>query len=112
VLLRPAKTSAVISPDTPDKGNYLQDPDVLLYGSETLVLTNRKENRLLVFERKVLRTIYGPKIVEGMYRRKYNFEIDREFNSPNVIGVVKSNILRHAGHMIRGRRRPTRESPL
>jgi hypothetical protein len=30
---------------------------VLLYGSEKLVLTKREENQLLVFERKVLRTI-------------------------------------------------------
>jgi hypothetical protein len=37
---------------------------VLLYGSET---TKREENRLLVFERKVLRTIYGLKIVDGVY---------------------------------------------
>jgi hypothetical protein len=36
---------------------------VLLYGSETWVLTKREENQLLVFERKVLRTICGPKMV-------------------------------------------------
>jgi hypothetical protein len=35
---------------------------VLFYGSETWVLTKRKENQLLVFERKVLRTICDPKI--------------------------------------------------
>jgi hypothetical protein len=61
---------------------------------------------LLVFERKVLRTIFGPNIVNGVYRSRYNFELDREFNSPNVIGVVKSNKLRHAGHMIRGAEGP------
>jgi hypothetical protein len=66
----------------------------LLYGSETWVLTKREDNRSLVFERKVLRTIYGPKIVDGVYRSKYNFELDREFKSPNVIGFVKSNRLR------------------
>jgi hypothetical protein len=36
---------------------------VLLYGSETWVLTRREENQLLVFEWKVLRTICGPKMV-------------------------------------------------
>jgi hypothetical protein len=35
---------------------------VLLYGSETWVLTKREVNQLLVFERKVHRTIIGPKI--------------------------------------------------
>jgi hypothetical protein len=36
------------------------------------------------------------------YRSRYNFELDMEFNSPNVIGVVKSNIVRYVMHMIRG----------
>jgi hypothetical protein len=34
------------------------------------VLIKREENQLLVFERKVLRTIYGPKIENGVYRRR------------------------------------------
>jgi hypothetical protein len=34
---------------------------VLLYGSETWVLTKREENQLLVFKKKVFRTICGPK---------------------------------------------------
>jgi hypothetical protein len=43
------------------------------------------------------------KIIDGVYRSRYNFELDnREFNSPNVISVVKNNRLRYAGHMIRG----------
>jgi hypothetical protein len=63
---------------------------VLLYGSETWVLTKREENQLLVFERKVLRTICGPKIKNGVYRRMYNHELEREFNSPNVLNVTKT----------------------
>jgi hypothetical protein len=63
---------------------------VLLYGSETWVLTRREENQLLVFERKVLRTISGPIIENGVYRRRYNFKLDREFDSPSVLNVVKT----------------------
>jgi hypothetical protein len=63
------------------------------------LLTKREENRFIVFEKKVLRTIYGPKIVDGLFRSRYNFELCREFNSPNVIGVVNNNKLRYAGHM-------------
>jgi hypothetical protein len=74
---------------------------VLLYGSETWVLTKREENQLLVFERKVLRTICGPKIENGVYRRRYNHELEREFDSPNVLNVTKTSRLRYAGHMIR-----------
>jgi hypothetical protein len=73
----------------------------LLYGSETWVLTKREENQLLVFERKVLRMICGPKIENGVYKRRYNHELDKEFNSPNSLNVTKTNRLRYAGHMIR-----------
>jgi hypothetical protein len=78
---------------------------VLLYGSETWVLTKREENQLLVFEKKVLRTICGPKIENGVYRRRYNYELEREFDSPNVLNVTKTNRLRYAG-------RPTTKSSI
>jgi hypothetical protein len=73
---------------------------VLLYGSETWVLTKKEENQFLVFERKVLRTICGPKIENGVYRRRYNHELEREFDSPNVLNVTKTSRLRYAGHII------------
>jgi hypothetical protein len=65
------------------------------------VLTKREENQKLVYERKVLRTISGLKIENGVYRRRCNHELDKEFNSPNVLNVTKANRLRYAGHMIR-----------
>jgi hypothetical protein len=52
---------------------------VLLYGSETWMLTKREENQLFVFERKVL------------CRRKYNHELDKEFNIPNALNVTKTS---------------------
>jgi hypothetical protein len=74
---------------------------VLLYGSETWVFTKRKENQLLVFKRKVLRTICGPKIENGVNKSRYNHELDKEFNSPNALNVTKTSKLRYVGHMIR-----------
>jgi hypothetical protein len=62
----------------------------LLYGSETLVLTRREENQLLVFERKVLRTICGPKIENGVYKKRHNHELDKELNSSNGLNVTKT----------------------
>jgi hypothetical protein len=64
---------------------------VLLYGSETWVLTKREENQLLVFEKKVLQTICSPKIENGVYRRRCNLELDKEFDSPNAQNVTKTN---------------------
>jgi hypothetical protein len=97
VLLRTEQTSAVEPPFTPDKIDHSH----ILYGSETWVLTKREENQLLVFERKVLRTICGPKIENLIYRKRYNHELDKEFNSPNALNVTMTSRLRYAGHMIR-----------
>jgi hypothetical protein len=70
----------------------------LLYGNETWRLTTKKEeNQLLVFKRKVLRTICE----NVVYRGKYNHEFDEEFNSPNAQNVTKTSRLCFAGHMIR-----------
>jgi hypothetical protein len=77
---------------------------VLLYGSKTWVLTKREENQLLVFERKALRTIFGPKIKNGVYNRRFNHELDKEFNqfnSPNALNVTKTSKLRYADDMIK-----------
>jgi hypothetical protein len=56
----------------------------------------REENQLLVFERKVLRTIYGLKMKNGHYKRKYNHELDKDFNSPNALNVTKTGRLLYA----------------
>jgi hypothetical protein len=64
-------------------------------------LTKREENHLLVFEGKVLRTMCGPKLENNVYRRRYIFEHQSEFDSPCVINIVKTNRLRYAGQMIR-----------
>jgi hypothetical protein len=73
---------------------------VLLYGGETWVLTKREENQLLVFESRVLRTICGPKIQNVDYSRRYNHELDKEFDSPNALNVTKTSRLHYAGHMM------------
>jgi hypothetical protein len=74
---------------------------VLLYDRETWVLTKMEENQLLVFERKVLRTICGPEIKNDDYRRRYNLELDKEFVCPNALNVTKTSKLRYAGHIFR-----------
>jgi hypothetical protein len=63
------------------------------------VLNKREKNQFLVFERKVLRTICGPKLENGIYRRRYNFELQR-FDKPCIINIVKTYRLRYAGHMV------------
>jgi hypothetical protein len=64
----------------------------------------------LVRVENILNVPKGPKIVDGVYRNRSNFELDMEFNSPNLIGVVMSNRLRYAND--KRCRRPSTESPV
>jgi hypothetical protein len=73
---------------------------VLLYGCETWSLTLREEQRLRVFEKRVLRRIFGPKRdeVTGEWSRLHKDELNALYSSPNIIRVIKSTGMRWAGH--------------
>jgi hypothetical protein len=75
----------------------------VLYGCETWSLTLREEQRLRVFENRVLRRIYWPKRDEaaGEWRRLHNGELNDLYSSPNIIRVIKSRRLRWAGPVAR-----------
>ena len=67
-----------------------------MYRCETWSLTLREERRLRVFEGKVLRRKFGPKIdeVTGEWRKLHNEEIHELYSSPNIIHVPKSRRMR------------------
>jgi hypothetical protein len=76
---------------------------VVLYGFETWSLTLREENRLRVFENRVLRRIFGPKRNEitGEWRKLHNEEHHILYSSPNIIRQIKSRRMRWEGHVAR-----------
>jgi hypothetical protein len=63
----------------------------------------KEEQRLWVFENRVLRRIFGPKRDEatGDWRRLHNEELNDLYSSQNIIRVMKSRIMRWAGHVVR-----------
>jgi hypothetical protein len=72
---------------------------IVLYGCETLSLTLREEHRLRVFEKRVLRKIFGPMREEaaGHWRGLHNKELHNLHSSPNTIRVIKRRMMRWAG---------------
>jgi hypothetical protein len=68
----------------------------MVYGCETWSLTVREEQRLRVFEDRVLRRIFGPKRDEatGYWRRLHNEELNGLYSSPNIVRVIKSRRMR------------------
>ena len=76
---------------------------VVLYGCETWSLTLREESKLKVFEKMVLRRIFGPRRdeVTGECRRLHNEELNDLYSSPNIVLVIKSRRMRWAGHVAR-----------
>jgi hypothetical protein len=75
---------------------------VVLYGYETWSLTLREEHRLRVFEKRVLRKIFGPKRDEviGGWRKLHNEEFHNLHSSRSIIRIIKSR-RRWAGHVAR-----------
>jgi hypothetical protein len=76
---------------------------VVLYGCEAWSLTLREEQRLRVFENRVLMRIFGPKRDEaaGEWRRLHNEELNDLYSPPNIVRVIKSRRMRWAGNIAR-----------
>ena len=61
-----------------------------------------------MFENRVLMRIFGPKRDEltGEWRKLHNQELNDLYCSPNILRMIKSRIMRWAGHVARmGERR-------
>jgi hypothetical protein len=59
-----------------------------------------EEQRLWVFENRVLRRIFGPKRQEVMkWRILNNRKIHNLYSSPNITGAIMSRRMRWAGHV-------------
>ena len=72
---------------------------VVAYASETWTLVNKDISTLRIFERRILRQIFGP-VKEGiMYRIRNNSEINELIGGQDLLRHIKSARIRWLGHV-------------
>lgn len=73
----------------------------VLYGSEIWALNKNSEKQLAVWERQILRKIYGGRKEGDLWFRRTNRELKELYDAPGIIGVIKAQRLRWLGHVLR-----------
>jgi hypothetical protein len=81
--------------------SLINNDDIKTDVFQTWSRTFREEHRLRMFEKRVLRRIFGPKRerVAGGCRRLHDEELQNLYTSPDTIRVIKSRGMRWMGHV-------------
>jgi len=74
---------------------------VVIYDSESWTLTMEEERALAVFERKILRKIYGPVKENELWRIRRNDELEAIMKGDNIVRFIKCQKIRWLGHIER-----------
>ena len=75
---------------------------VITYGCEAWTLTSRNEQQLRIFERKILRKIFGPVQDEnGIWRIRKNHELNELIGNTDIVRFIKSSRMTWLGHVMR-----------
>jgi hypothetical protein len=72
---------------------------VVTYGAKTWTLNKDIIKRLSVFERKVLRGIFGGIKVNEKWRKQYNKELMQSFGDLDILSFVRISLLKWIGHV-------------
>jgi len=58
---------------------------VVMYSSETWTLTTIDENNLRIFERQILRKIFGPVNIDNVWSIRNSMEIDKLIQGADIV---------------------------
>ena len=72
---------------------------VVSYGAEAWTLTKKEEQALLIFERKIFRTIYGPKYENGEWKSRTNVELEEMSKGENIVKWIRGHRISWLGHL-------------
>ena len=94
--------SKLITRKTKERLYHMVIRPVVVYGSKCWVLIENIKQKLLVFERRLLRRIFGPtQKTNGEWRQKTNEELGNLINHENIVRHIKSKRLSWVGHVER-----------
>ena len=71
------------------------------YGAEAWTLTKKEEQALLIFERKIIRIIYGPKYEKGEWKSRTNRELEEMSNGESIVKWIKEQRISWLSHQER-----------
>jgi hypothetical protein len=74
---------------------------IVTYACEAWVLTRKDELTILIWERKVLRRIFGPVCERGCYRMRTEEEVCRIYQELDLVTIIKTLRLNWLGHVNR-----------
>jgi len=68
---------------------------------EAWALTKKEEQALLIFERKIFRSIYGAKYENGEWKSRTNRELEGMNKGENIVKWIKGQRISWLGHLER-----------
>jgi len=75
---------------------------VVTYGCEAWTLTSQDEKHLRIFERRILRKIFGPvQNEDGSWRIRKNYELNELIENADTVRFIKSRRIAWLGHAMR-----------
>lgn len=74
---------------------------IVVFASEVWTLRTIEIQKLEVWERKVLRKIFGGKKINNIWERRTNQELKELYKEPSIIGTIKAQRVRWMGHLMR-----------
>jgi len=71
---------------------------IVTYSSETWTLTTKDENNLRIFERQILRKIFGPVNIDNIRRIRNNREVDKLIEGADIVRFIEAQRIKWLGH--------------
>jgi hypothetical protein len=73
----------------------------VMFGCEAWSMTEKDKTRLNIWERKILRKVYGPVTEQGVWRIRRNEELRELIKAPELVADINRKQLKWLGHVTR-----------